>query len=274
MPFDTKGFKDELGDTELTMDTYNQAPVEDELGELHYPEPKAQESEPAPEPAKEPVKQPEQESEKPVSVEEQIKLMRLENELYQKRFAEYMDAKVQSLQPKQVEQEPQEEEYSDPYTRLERQSEDGRKTAQAALGLAERAAERLMRADFERTLDKLTKENPDLHEFLPKERLTHVLEAVVKAKQFDTNWEAEIGKAYQSLSFNKYRDHYRQSTDELAKKREEKKTESSKAARAVPPGGNVYQPEKTVDLNPFNNKNFQKDRKAAFLAELNALAGG
>ena len=115
----------------------------------------------------------------------------------------------------------------------------------------------------------LKEKYPDLHEFVKESNINATLSKVAEVNAFgQVDWMTEIDKTYKTLSYDTKLAAAQKAADELATKRDEKRTKGAAAASAVPPGGGSFQAPK-VQSQP--NVRGYSSSKAAMLLELEGL---
>lgn len=253
-------FLKELGDAEITSQTFDEAKEEDDLSDAVLPvgdddDADDEQEAPAPEPA--PPTPPEQDDQ--ITAQD-----------YERIFAEQSRQQFNQIQQLMERQRPAQQEqpqFEDPMQRLHREVQELKQQQAASSERAKVAAEKLFRQDFDRTVSALKEQYPDINEFIPGERMEHAYREAVKAEAFGVDWKGEIGKTYKLLSHDKYFQARGKGEDEVSQKRAEKREKG----KAISSGGATYQsPAKKLDkLSPT----YDVDKKAAFLADLRQAGG-
>jgi len=262
---DLAKFLQEMGDGEVTSRTFDQAKFEDDLTDDGVNIGGDDEDEGEQEPAEQQPQQPEPPaapaSDEPTAKDyERIYAEQSRQTLNQ--LQQFVEQKLSQHQPAPQAQQPQ---FEDPMVRLHREVEELKQKQEQANARAKSAAEKLFKQEFERSVAAIKEQYPDIHEFIPAERMEHAYREAVKHEAFDTDWKGEISRTYKLLSHDKYFKAHGKGEDEVSQKRAEKREKSS----AISAGGAKYQaPSKKLDPN---SPTYHKDKQAAFFAD---LAGG
>lgn len=265
MNFNTDAFLKELGEQEVTAQTFNEARYEDdsedEPDEMAAPEEQEEQedrkSDPQP-PVDDPAPAPQED--------------KLTAEDYQRIFAEQSRQTMNQLQnfvEQRLQPQQQQQQFEDPMIRLHREVEELKQKAEASNARAKMAVESFSKQKFESAVSELSKRYGDLNEFIPRDRMDAAFKQAMQHEAYNVDWEGEIAKTYKLLSHDKYFSASSKSEDELSKKRAEKREKSGTAA--ISSGGAAFQqPSKKLDRN---SPTYDMDKKAAFMADLKALGG-
>ena len=158
--------------------------------------------------------------------------------------------------------------WEDPYTQLV-----NNKTRQLAQHVDQRVQgleagiASSVRTNQRLALKTVLSEIPDFHDHIAPAKLNQAFETLIAQRAYNIDWEQALKDEYYKTAGPTLAKKQRESTNEVAAKRQEKQQQNLRAAQSVSPGGARFQQEQAPAL-----KRGQKGTKDARSAFIHALA--